>query len=39
VQGRGRRLFPDGTSVRALTLVDAPQSFASGITLLRYTAP
>jgi dihydrofolate reductase len=39
VQGRGRRLFPDGTSVRALTLVDAPQSFATGITLLRYTAP
>jgi dihydrofolate reductase len=38
VQGRGRRLFPDGTSVKALTLVDAPQSFASGITLLRYAA-
>jgi dihydrofolate reductase len=36
VQGRGRRLFPDGVSMSALTLVEPPKSFASGITLLRY---
>ena len=36
VQGRGRRLFPDGMSMPALTLVEPPKSFPSGITLLRY---
>jgi dihydrofolate reductase len=36
VQGRGRRLFPDGMSIPTLTLVEAPKSFRSGITLLRY---
>jgi dihydrofolate reductase len=36
VQGRGRRLFPDGTAMAALTLVEPPKSFASGITLMRY---
>jgi len=36
VQGRGRRLFPDGTAISALTLVEPPMSFPSGITLLRY---
>lgn len=38
VQGRGRRLFPDGTSIRRLTLVEPPKSFRSGITLMRYSA-
>ena len=38
VQGRGRRLFPDGTKMAALTLVEPPKSFASGITLMRYAA-
>ena len=33
VQGRGRRLFPDGTSIPALTLAEPPKSFPSGITL------
>jgi dihydrofolate reductase len=36
VQGRGRRLFPDGTAIPRLTLVEPPKSFRSGITLLRY---
>jgi dihydrofolate reductase len=36
VQGRGRRLFPDGTGIGRLTLVEPPKSFSSGITLLRY---
>jgi dihydrofolate reductase len=38
VQGRGRRLFPDGTAIRTLTLVEPPKAFPSGITLLRYAA-
>jgi dihydrofolate reductase len=38
VQGRGRRLFPDGTAIPRLTLVAPPKSFRSGITLLRYAA-
>ena len=38
VQGRGRRLFPDGMSIPTLTLVEPPKSFPSGITLLRYAA-
>lgn len=36
VQGRGRRLFPDGTAVPALTLLEAPTSYRSGITLSKY---
>jgi dihydrofolate reductase len=36
VQGRGRRLFPDGTAIPTLTLVEPPKAFRSGITLLRY---
>jgi dihydrofolate reductase len=36
VQGRGRRLFPDGTAIPTLSLVEPPRSFRSGITLLRY---
>ena len=38
VQGRGRRLFPDGTAIGRLTPVAPPKSFGSGITLLRYAA-
>jgi dihydrofolate reductase len=38
VQGRGRRLFPDGTAIPQLTLVEPPKSFPSGVTLLRYAA-
>jgi dihydrofolate reductase len=38
VQGRGRRLFPDGTAIGRLALVEPPKSFRSGITLLRYAA-
>ncbi|MDX1887554.1 dihydrofolate reductase family protein [Mycolicibacterium sp. 120270] len=36
VQGRGRRLFPDGMSTSALTMTEPAKSFSSGITLLRY---
>jgi dihydrofolate reductase len=39
VQGRGRRLFPDGAAMSALTLAEPPKSFSSGIALLRYAAP
>jgi dihydrofolate reductase len=38
VQGRGRRLFPDGTAIGRLNLVEPPKPFRSGITLLRYAA-
>jgi dihydrofolate reductase len=38
VQGRGRRLFPDGTPIPKLTLVEAPKSFRCGVTLSRYAA-
>lgn len=37
VQGRGRRLFPDGYEIPHLHLVNT-RSFASGITLLTYSA-
>lgn len=36
VQGRGRRLFPDGAAIPKLALVERPKCFESGITLLRY---
>jgi dihydrofolate reductase len=36
VQGRGRRLFPDATTIGRLRVVEPPKSFESGITLLRY---
>jgi dihydrofolate reductase len=36
VQGRGRALFPDGTAIGKLALVEPPKSFQSGVTLLRY---
>src|SRR5262249_21682120 len=35
VQGRGRRLFPDGLALPALRLLDA-KSFGNGITYSRY---
>ncbi|ACQ82364.1 bifunctional deaminase-reductase domain protein [Beutenbergia cavernae DSM 12333] len=35
VQGRGRRLFPDGHEVPRLRLVEA-RGFPSGVSLLRY---
>jgi len=35
VVGRGRRLFPDGTSPTTLHPVETRQ-FRSGVTLLRY---
>jgi dihydrofolate reductase len=38
IQGRGRRLFPDGFAVSRLRLVEPAKSFRSGITLLRYAA-
>jgi dihydrofolate reductase len=38
VQGRGRRLFPDGAVIPKLSLVARPKCFRSGITLLRYAA-
>ena len=37
VQGRGRRLFPDGFELAKLTLLEA-KSFRSGVTFSRYTA-
>jgi dihydrofolate reductase len=37
VQGRGRRLFPDGTAPSRLRLLDT-KAFRSGIVLLRYAA-
>jgi dihydrofolate reductase len=36
VQGRGRRLVPDGTAIPKLSAAATPKSFRSGITLLRY---
>jgi dihydrofolate reductase len=36
IQGRGRRLFPDGAVVPRLRLVEPAKSFRSGVTLLRY---
>jgi hypothetical protein len=38
VQGRGRRLFPDGFEVPKLKLLEA-KAFRSGITYSRYTRP
>ncbi|NKY37484.1 dihydrofolate reductase family protein [Nocardia speluncae] len=35
VQGRGRRLFPDGYTIPALRLADS-KSFRSGITYTCY---
>jgi dihydrofolate reductase len=35
VLGRGRRLFPDGTGVPALRLLES-RPFRSGVVLLRY---
>jgi dihydrofolate reductase len=37
VQGRGRRLFPDGLEVPRLRLLEA-RAFRNGVTYSRYTA-
>ena len=37
VQGRGRRLFPDGFELAKLTLLEAKR-FSDGVTLSRYGA-
>ena len=37
VQGRGRRMFPDGFEFPKLTLLEA-KSFSDGVTLSRYAA-
>ena len=37
VQGRGRRLFPDGYEKPKLQLVEA-RGFRNGVSLLHYTA-
>lgn len=37
VQGRGRRLFPDGFELPALSLLDA-RAFRCGVTFARYAA-
>lgn len=37
VQGRGRRLFPDGTTLSGFAPSAAPRSFPSGVTLLRWS--
>jgi dihydrofolate reductase len=36
VQGRGMRLFPEGTVIPKLELVEAPLSFSHGITVVKY---
>lgn len=36
VQGRGRRLFPEGTAIPRLRAHAAPRIFPSGVALLRY---
>jgi dihydrofolate reductase len=37
VQGRGRRLFPEGFSEPRLSLVAQPTAFPSGVMLMQYT--
>lgn len=39
VQGGGRRLFPDGTSISGFTPAAAPMSFPGGVTLASWAAP
>jgi dihydrofolate reductase len=39
VQGSGRRLFPEGTTMFGFTPAVAPRIFANGVTLARWTAP
>lgn len=36
VQGRGRRLFPDGLTLPRLTVIEPARTFPSGVTLLKY---
>lgn len=39
VQGGGRRLFPDGTTISGLLPAAAPVTFPGGVTLASWTAP
>ncbi|QLL09865.1 dihydrofolate reductase family protein [Mycobacterium vicinigordonae] len=39
VQGAGRRLFPDGTTISGLRPAAVPMTFPSGVTLVSWTAP
>lgn len=39
VQGRGRRLFPDGTILSGFQPTGAPRTFPSGVTLVSWAAP
>ncbi|OBK98466.1 dihydrofolate reductase [Mycobacterium asiaticum] len=39
VQGRGRRLFPDGTVLSGFRPAGVPRTFPSGVTLVSWTAP
>ncbi|MCZ8380722.1 dihydrofolate reductase family protein [Mycobacterium sp. CPCC 205372] len=36
VQGRGRRLFPDGLTLPRLSVLEPARTFGSGVTLLKY---
>lgn len=39
VQGGGRRLFPDGTTISGFSPASAPVRFPGGVTLVSWTAP
>lgn len=39
VQGGGRRLFPDGTTISGFVPAAAPRTFPGGVTLASWTAP
>lgn len=39
VQGGGRRLFPDGTTIFGFSPAAAPMRFPGGVTLVSWTAP
>jgi dihydrofolate reductase len=39
VQGGGRRLFPDGTTISGFSPAAAPMTFPGGVTLVSWTAP
>lgn len=38
VQGRGRKLFPEGAAQPRLRLLESPKSFQCGIVLVKYAA-
>ncbi|OBK18940.1 dihydrofolate reductase family protein [Mycobacterium asiaticum] len=39
VQGRGRRLFPDGTTLAGVKPAAGPRAFPAGVTLVSWRAP